>query len=240
MNVAEHYKFLAKKSFDVMDSMLNDAAASANFIASHNNLEDFGRLKQTIDDRPEVDTFDAGIKEYQFSLYALASGQYRHAFVGLRLSLELMLATIQFSAHEIDYRQWAKDSKDINWAALKDLQNGIFSVNFINAFNPDFSEYARQYQAIAEAVYRECSEFVHGNASTHNRLPSSIIFDKIIFDSWCEKAKTIRLIIIFAFSSRYLNHISPKKYNIIEPVLLDAIGHLSAVQSNFNKSLEEK
>ncbi|WP_323953508.1 hypothetical protein [Aeromonas caviae] len=240
MDITEHYKSLAKTSFDVMVSMLNDAAVSANFIASHNHLEDFGRLKQAINNRPEVDTFDAGIKEYQFSLYALASGQYRHAFVGLRLSLELMLATIQFSAHEIDYRQWVKDSKDINWSALKDLQNGIFSVNFINAFNPDFSEYSRQYQAIAEAVYRECSEFVHGNASTHNKLPSSITFDKDIFDSWCEKAKTIRLIIIFVFSSRYLNHISPTTYHIIEPVLLDAIGHLSAVQSNFNKPLEEK
>jgi len=239
MDIAEHYRRLMQHSETVMESMLSDAEAMEALTVSHNYLLDFDRLKMAIAGRPEAKTLDAGVKEFQFALFALAAGQYRHAFVGLRLFFELMLVTVQFSAHEIDYRMWAKDSKDINWNALKDPQSGVFSTNFINAFNPAFSDSSKQYSAIAEAVYRECSEFVHGNAGTHITLPSDITFNKDVFLSWHQKATTIRLLIIFTFSARYLNYISADGKNAMEPIVLDAIGHLAAVQAAFAKPSEE-
>jgi len=239
MDMAEHYRGLLQHSGVVLEEMLKDTDALEVLITSQNYLLDYDLLKSAISDRPEVGVINAAVKEYQFALFALATGQYRHAFVGLRLFFELMLVTVQFSAHEIDYRMWAKDSKDINWNALKDPQSGIFSTNFINAFNPEFSEDSKQYSAIAEAVYRECSEFVHGNASTHISLPSEIAFNKEIFISWNQKAKTMRMVITFVFSARYLNYIESEAMNTLEPTVLDVIGHLQAVQAIFSKPYQE-
>lgn len=237
MDVLEHYRALFKNSDVVLAEMVGANGVEA-LTASHNYLLDFDAIKMAIAGRPEAAVLDSAVKEYQFALFALVSGQYRHAFGGLRLFFELMLATVQFSAHEIDYRLWAKDSKDINWGSLKDSQNGVFASNFIRAFNPDFSDCGKQYLAIAEAVYRECSEFVHGNAGTHAVLPSDITFKKEAFFSWHDKATTMRLAIIFAFSARYLNYVTKEATNLMEPIITDAIGNLTPVQQIFAQTAE--
>jgi len=234
MDVAEYYCNLHKHSESVLREMLADKDALEALTTSQNYLLDYEKIQAAISDRPENEVISAAVKEYQFALFALSVGQYRHAFVGLRLFFELMLVTVQFSAHEIDYRLWAKDAKDINWGALKDTQTGVFSANFINAFNPGFSGNAKQYLALAETVYRECSEFVHGNANTHISLPPDIVFDKEIFFSWHQKAEAMRMVVIFVFSARYLNYINPSAIANLEPIISDVIGHLSAVQAVFS------
>lgn len=235
MNIVDYYRSLVDNVKTAMDDMGKCNGAAEALAASHNHLLDYDIWKIAIADRPEVKMVESAVKEYQFSLFALASGQYRHAFGGLRLFFELMLAAAQFSAHEIDYRLWSRDSKDINWSALKDLQSGIFSVNFIRAFNPDFADHGKQYQAIAENVYRECSEFVHGNAGTHATLPSDIRFQEAAFSSWHEKAATMRLVIVFAFSARYLNYVNKDATDRLEALVLDVLGTLPVVQSIFSK-----
>ena len=235
MNVVQYYRDLIKNTDAVLGTMLGADGATEALTVSHNYLLDYDALRIAIAQRPEVGVFDSAVKEYQFALFALVSGQYRHAFGGLRLFFELMLATVHFSAHEIDYRMWAKDSKDINWNALKDNQSGVFSINFIRAFNPEFSDSAKQYLAIAEAVYRECSEFVHGNAGTHATLPSDIAFQGEAFSSWHAKATTMRLAIIFVFSARYLNYIPQEALHKMEPIITDTLGNLPAVQAIFSQ-----
>lgn len=238
MNVPDHYSDLLEHSKQVLVTMLADEKSAEALTVSHNHLLDYDALKAAISSRPEVDALNAATIEYQFALLALAMGQYRHAFGGLRLFFELMLSVIQFSAHEIDYRMWANDHKDINWNSLKDPQTGIFSKKFIGAFNPAFSEYANQYAAIAETVYRECSEFVHGNAHTHVTLPNNISFDRDVYLSWHQKAESMKLVIVFSFAARYLNHIDDHSLHALEPVLTDAIGHLSVIQDMFAKTPE--
>lgn len=236
MNMLEHYRNLFRNSELVFDAMVGQDGLTEELIGSHNYLLDYDVMRMAISGRPEVAVFDSALKEYQFAMFALVAGQYRHAFGGLRLFFELMLSTIQFSAHEIDYRMWAQDSKDIVWSALKDTQCGIFSKNFIRAFNVDFSDYGKQYGAIAEVVYRECSEFVHGNAATHLVLPSQITFNKELFNSWNQKAKAMRLVIIFAFAARYVNYIDLDATHRMEPILSDVLGNLQPVQTLFSKS----
>ncbi|MGB4582679.1 MAG: hypothetical protein WBI05_00875 [Rhodoferax sp.] len=240
MKVFEHYQALLKNTGVVLTTMTDTKNATETLTVLHNYIVDFDVFRLAISDRPEVAVLDSAVKEYQFALFALASGQYRHAFVGLRLFFELMLATIQFSAHEIDYRMWVKDTKDINWSSLKDNQTGVFSVNFIRAFNPAFADIGKQYLAIAEAVYRECSEFVHGNAGTHSKLPSDIAFHEESFFSWHQKATTMRLVIIFLYSARYLNYITVDARIKLEPVIMDTIGNLQAVQDIFSTPSESQ
>ncbi|WP_130912686.1 hypothetical protein [Pseudomonas sp. Sample_9] len=237
MDVLEHYRALIRNSDVVLAEMVQANGLEA-LISSHNYLMDFDALKMAIAGRPEAGVLDSAVKEYQFALFALVSGQYRHAFGGLRLFFELMLATVHFSAHEIDYRMWEKDAKDINWSALKDAQNGVFATNFIRAFNPGFSDCGKQYLAIAEAVYRERSQFVHGNAGTHAVLPSDIAFQLEAFSSWHDKATTMRLAIIFAFSARYLNYVTKEALDRMEPIITDVIGNLAPVQEIFAQPAE--
>lgn len=232
MDVVQHYFSLMKNSEAVLGAML-EANGREALVTSHNYLLDYDALKMAIAGRPEATVLDSAVKEYQFALFALVSGQYRHAFGGLRLFFELMLATVQFSAREIDYRMWVKDSKDITWGALKDSQSGVFATNFIRAFNPGFSESGKQYLAIAEAVYRECSEFVHGNAGTHAELPLDIRFQMKVFESWHQKSETMRLAILFAFSARYLNYIDVEATRRLEPIITDVLGDLAPVQALF-------
>lgn len=234
----DHYQGLLNNSSRVFSSMLETEGAKAKLIVSHNYLLDYDSLKRAIGSRPESSSLELAVKEYQFALFALVCGQYRHAFGGLRLFFELMLATIQFSAREIDFRMWKKDAKDISWSSIKDEQNGVFSKNFIKAFNEEFSEDGKQYGAIAETVYRECSEFVHGNAGTHAILPSDISFQEQAFLSWHEKSATMRIAIFFAFSARYLNHIPQQSKNEIEHAVIDVLGHLPAVQYIFSNTSE--
>ncbi|MET3915945.1 hypothetical protein ABID97_002727 [Variovorax sp. OAS795] len=240
MKILEHYRALIKNSADVFETLCSDKDACGAFVASHNYILEFDALRTAIAERPEVVVLDSAAKEYQFALFALATGQYRHAFGGLRLSFELRLATLQFSAHEIDYRQWASDSKDINWNSLKDAQNGVFSINFIRAFNPAFAEHGKQYSAIAEAVYRECSEFVHGNAGTHAMLPSEINFQNEASASWHQKASIMRLAFTFAYAARYINYIDKKSTDLIEPILIDVLGNLQPIQALFSQPAKVK
>lgn len=238
MDVVGNYNLLFDQSKGAFDTML-DRFGPQPLVTAHNYLLDYDKLMVAINDRPEVAVLNVAVKEYQFALYALCSGQYRYAFGGLRLFFELMLSVVQFSAHEIDYHLWSKNKKDINWTALKNQENGIFSTNFIRAFNPDLAGSGKQYSAIAESVYRECSEFVHGNALTHQNLPNDISFHEEAFSEWHAKSSIMRLAIIFAFSSRYLNHIEPQKMLIIEPVIMDVLGHLQPIQGAFLKYHEE-
>jgi hypothetical protein len=233
MDVKEYYAEL----FAAANTVLADQLASdlkEEFTQAHNFINDFWHMHAAIAQRPEGQALAFSIREYEAALLALATGQYRHAFAGLRLFFELGLATIRFSAYEIEFRQWSRDTKDINWSALKDEQTGVFAHNFIAAFNEGFAELGKQYRAIAESAYRECSQYVHGNASTHSAPATKLKYDPGLAEAWVKRAGSIRLAFIFAFAARYLNHIDvdPK----LESTLQDVLGHLQPIQSYFDQA----
>ncbi len=177
----------------------------------------------------------AGLREYQFALLAVAQGQYRQSFMALRLFFELALASIHFSANEFNLRMWIQGSQDIIWQSLINADTGVLSKNFLKAFNPATSEHATQFRTLAEKVYRECSEYVHGNAHTHESLPEHIVFIDKIFTDWHLKAENIALCINFAFSSRYL-YLAKKETRIkIERTVMDSIGHLDCIRALFSE-----
>jgi hypothetical protein len=236
MDVKAYYEEL----FASADAVLADQLASElkeEFVQAHNFTNDFWNMHAEIAHRPEAQALAYSIREYEAALLALATGQYRHAFTSLRLFFELGLATIRFSAYEIEFRQWSRDTKDINWNALKDEQTGVFAHNFIAAFNEGFAELGKQYRAIAESAYRECSQYVHGNASTHLSPTATLKFDSSLAEAWITRARSIRLAFTFAFVARYLNHI--KIGAGLESTLQDVLGHLQPIQIYFDQANNE-
>jgi len=233
MDVAGHYRELLSKSGQVLEVAFSEDEKSQLMTCSHNYLLDYDLMRRALHGRMESEMFELALQEYQFALYAVSIGQYRHAYVGLRLFMELSLCSFHFSVREMELRQWLLNRRDIVWANLKDMENGIFSKAFIGLFDQQLAEHGRQYCTIGEAVYRECSEYVHGNAKTYNNLSSELAFKMESFRDWHDKAKTIRLVVMFAFCARYLSSLDPANKVALESPVLEALGHLECIRKYF-------
>lgn len=230
MNLQEHYKILLQKSGELQDEMLSDHDALIAFTIAHNATDDFEKLISAVENRPEAGLMRLAIRELQFGLLAVSFAHYRHAYISIRLFMELMIGAIYFSAFEIKLRKWLGNSQDIVWSALIDKENGPFAKSFISAFSPDFAPYGAQFLAIAEKVYRECSEYVHGNMNTQKEYNQPLRFDKEKFIEWADRLNSIKLTIIFVFIARYANFLTREQLDNLEPILLEDLGTNAAIQ----------
>lgn len=236
MTVAARYFDLLEHGRAVVGAWADDPPSAALQTKSHNAIGDLGRLGAAIDGRAEAPLLRLAAKEYQFALYAIATGSYRHAFTGFRLTFELALATVYFSAYEIKFRNWERDVGDIVWASIVDDDNGVYATNFIRAFQPDAAAHGKQYAALAKSVYRECSQYVHGNAKTHTRSDLELGFRKDLFGIWHEHADTVMLCTKFAYFARYLPHLPTVQKDGLEHLALESLGHLNFVQDAFSRA----
>ena len=233
MTVADHYRTLVSRSSDALEALLNSSEASQRLTSAHNFIADLELLSQTISGRPEAIMINLAARELSFSSYAAAAGKYRHATISLRICLEIAIASVYFSAYEIRLRKWLADEGDIVWSSLMDVDEGVFSKSFIRAFDVDMAEYGRQYAAICKKVYRECSEFVHGNKHTHPGVQQAISFDELLFQQWAERVAAVRTSVLFAFGARYLSILPQDLLNALEGLMIDSLGHLTPIQARY-------
>ncbi|MEQ1948956.1 MAG: hypothetical protein ABL995_17325 [Bryobacteraceae bacterium] len=231
-----------KKLYDACGQVLaGSLAADENGLhaVSHSFIADLERWHAQLNKRPEIPLLNSAISEYQFGLLAVVQGQYRQAFMALRLSFELLLGTAYFSANELQLRQWLRGERDLVWSALIDDESGVLSKQFVRTFYEDLTGECPHYRAMGKEVYRECSEYVHGNFLTHVALGGKVEFQQPIFDAWHAKAKTIRLVSSFALCARYINLADAKTHAELETVLLDNLGHIPAVRSILGAPVEK-
>lgn len=205
----------------------------AAYFRCHNFLAELVAVGDVLKGSRCSEVFKMGLKEYQFAVMAGCLGFYRQAFGALRLALELCLAALDFSTNERRLRSWLRGEADIVWQALIDNENGVFAKGVVKVFCEDLSEVAPQYRVMTEKLYRECSEYVHGNIATHKRLPEGLAFSKDIFLAWADKVSIARLSILFAFTARYGDEISEPQKESIRTSILDALGHVEAVRVRF-------
>lgn len=226
---------IARENHKSSGGVLEATLAHKDCLAAYNKsfllLQQLSVFIEAISARRESQVLSMALKEYQFGQFALCLGLYRQAFSALRLSFELALGAVDFSSQEMKLRVWLKGESDMNWNSLVSKESGVLSKNFVKAFCEDMADHANTYQSMAERVYRECSEFVHGNADTHRSLPEEIKFSPEVVLLWCAKADTILLVIAFAFSSRYLSDLNVEQLERMKPILLDTLGHIEGIRS---------
>lgn len=99
-----------------------------------NDLEAWARVLRT---QREQALYKTAGHEYVVSLLNACEGQYRNAFKGLRLVLELCVQGAYRSANLVQLDEWLKGEKDTQWATLMDDDNGVVSKRFCRAFFPD-------------------------------------------------------------------------------------------------------
>lgn len=190
--------------------------------------------------RPEANVLLAGQREGEFAQLSLALGHYRHAFSALRLSLELVLSAVDFSAHEAQLRYWMRDEVDITWTRLINPDSGPLSKSFIRAFaGARMAEEAATYRTMAERVYRECSEYVHANAGIHDTMPSELEYSSELVDKWLTAFDTIFAVSTFALAARYLPYSNPTQISQIEPVVTHELGHVPPIREMLGGATDE-
>ncbi len=233
-----YYKGLNDKCREVMTAAFNSEIATQH-AESHSFVRDLEVLEKCFRGGGPSSVFAASRREYEFALLAAAQGQYRQAFMALRLAFELALAAVRFSANEFEFRKWQHSGADIVWKVLIDADTGVLSKQFVRAFAEELLEQVDLYRDLAERLYRECSEYVHGNADTQVSLSDGLAFSKETFAAWHEKAEAFCQGVTFAVCVRYLSDTSKDLKLEMEPIVMDRLGHLPSIRATFGATVEK-
>ena len=196
---------------------------------------DLDTWRAALDGQMEARLIETASSEYVLAALNICQGQYRNGFKGLRLVLELCLQSTHLSANLVLRAEWFKGEKDTNWATLVDSENGPLSVRFCQGFFPELSEHVPNFRQLAQTLYRELSECIHGNVPNHIPLPTSLTFSQDTFDLWLSKAKSVRLVAHFAFTLRYMNDLAVAMRGPLEAAVTDQLGHIAAIRSAFEQ-----
>jgi hypothetical protein len=194
---------------------------------------DLDAWRLAIDERLEANLVKTAASEYVLAVLNVCQGQYRNGFKGLRLVLELCLQSTYLSANLIVRAEWLRGEKDTVWATLVDGDNGPLSCRSCRAFFQDLSEHVGHFRQIAQTLYRELSECIHGNVPNYIPIPVSLEFSQETFELWHAKAKLVRLVVHFAFALRYLNGLPAAKRSLLEVAVSEQLGHIAAIRAAF-------
>jgi hypothetical protein len=233
-DINDHYKLLGSKCNEILDESLQESRQDL-IRPNHLALFDYHIWLDILQSRPEHNIISLACREYQISILSNALGLYNQAFVGLRFFFERTLVAILFSAKELELRLWQIGERDTYWQEIIDEESGLFSTKFCRAFFPEMKDEFMHYRSMAQKVYRECSEFVHGNNSVIAKIPTKLEFNEVLFNEWNIKAQTIRRIILFCLCLRYLNQIEAKNITKIETHIIEEFGSLIPISDFFSK-----
>ncbi|MDO3409736.1 hypothetical protein QWJ34_08170 [Saccharibacillus sp. CPCC 101409] len=233
MDSTFEYYLSVNRNFNEIINKTSDFDTKSLQAHSHAFLEDLDKWMNLLETRSENKMFKVAFLEYHHGLIAVAQGQYRQAFNSLRFFLEHCLAGVYFSVNELKLKLWMIGKEDVFWNKVIDKESGIFSNDFITCFGEGFLEASDGYRILAQEVYRECSEFTHGNYRTQIYLPSSLEFNEELFLEWHDKAESIRVVITFCLCARYLNEVSSIGLYKLEAMISQYLGNLKYIQNYF-------
>jgi hypothetical protein len=231
-NLPDYYAALAERAGRVRAAVFANVQIVAR---GHRHIEDFTIWRQILEKRTEVVSLTYAIQELQTGVYAAISGLYRPAYVSLRLALELTLGTVFFSANRLNLEEWRSGVGDLHWATVTDANNGVLSARYVKAFFPELGSLT-DAQTLASSVYRELSEFVHGNLHTLLSTPESVVFDPKLHNRYFELLTEVSYLGNLALVLRYLCELDKDSLARVEPHLLEQLGHIGPIRDVFQEA----
>ncbi|NLR66900.1 hypothetical protein HGH92_21510 [Chitinophaga varians] len=229
MKVTDYYTQLGSNAIGVLQASLGNEDLEL-LSSNHAFIHDLSLWLEVLDARPESSILKNAVKEFQIAILSNNLGFYQQAFMGLRFFFERTLVAIHFSAKEIELNLWKLGERDTYWSELVDKDNGIFSTKFCKAFFPELKDEIRHFEAITTKIYRECSEFVHGNQSVIKIIPGQISYSKELFYEWNIKADAIRRVVLFVLCLRYLKHLGGDDVKKVENTIADEFKSISQIK----------
>lgn len=164
------------------------------------------------------------VNEYELGFQAVAHGQYRHAFMSNRYFLEQICRFIYLSTNELYLRQWKLGLREVAWGSLVDKENGIFSKIFIRAFFPEVESEGEHMIKLVSSLYRETSEFIHGNFSKMVTISSKIEFKPELLKSWLKFMETNKFVSTFLLFMRFSKDCKREDIHKLEDLAKDELG----------------
>lgn len=215
---------------EALDQTLNDSEIAQELAEATQRIEDLTNCVKCIASRAEHFMFELALKELNQSFLAALNSQYRQSFSGQRLALELWFAGIQFSTNDLNFRKWKINEKDIVWSSLINADDGVLSIGFAHVYWPATEKRVHAYRNIAEKIYRECSQFVHGNNETHEYLPRTFGYSKDVMTTWKSNLDTITALFLYTFLIRFNDELTILNYEKLGPQIAEILGHISEVR----------
>jgi hypothetical protein len=236
--VENHYVCLAEKCAGIVKTSLGDPKRSAQQGTSGEFLLELDVWIQAITPSKCSQLIKSAAFEYQFALLAVSQGQYRNAFKGLRLTLELILQSVHLSTDELKLRQWLNSKSDTSWAAIMDEEKGVFSHCVADAFNQSFLDELKHFASMAAKVYRELSQYVHGNIGESAAV---LEFDESMFERFHNQADLVAYVSSFALTLRYVTDELPiKQLRELDKYISVRLGNLESVRNILSFLNEEQ
>ncbi|WP_130732915.1 hypothetical protein [Komagataeibacter xylinus] len=188
-----------------------------------------------VTDNQEKRILETVCAQLESSNYNLIIGLYRQAFSSLRLALEMGLAAIYFSARKLEFNEWIDGRMDIKWSKLVDEENGVLSKRFAKAFFSDMVEEVEKYRDNSISVYRNLSEYVHGNNETWINSGIKISYNEEFFEKYCVYYKIVCEVILFTTMCRYVKTLDEKDRESLQ-FLPEEFNHILKIRELFGRS----
>lgn len=173
--------------------------------------------------------FKLAESEYEASILFCLESLYKQAFTALRACLEHTLFGIQLTTNLFQYLQWKNNSKDVYWSEITNTDSGLFSYNYFSIFAPEMWTLSQLMLELAKRVYRECSEFTHGNYRIFGSLNKTIFYEDSLIKQFFELLGSVKYIIEFSFFVRFNKELGQEDIPAFEPQITEYLGHLREV-----------
>lgn len=222
-NCKEHFTNLNLQFSKIIDESFS-SEHSAKLIELFQFADDLNIWADLLADSTDCTILISAIQEFELGFQAVLSGQYRYSFIAQRFFLEQICRFIQLSSNELYLRHWKLGLRDISWGTLVDKDNGIFSKVFIRAFYTEVESEGDHLMTIASKLYRESSEFIHGNFNKIEELPNSIEFNYSLMKKWIEFMETSKFITLFLLFMRFSKGLCHEKVSQVEEMAKEELG----------------
>lgn len=229
MDAVKHLQKLRERLNSVFSETIDSGQLTGK---SHYYATCLYELGQQLEDQAIAGMLKSVAAQLESATLFSAFGLYRQAFSALRLALELGFGACYFSVHRLDLNEWLDGKRDIKWAQLIDEDNGVLSSRFSNAFFPELDCEAKKISKRAKALYRELSEFVHGNHETWLDGGLAIAFNHDANQRYHSKCQEAFEIILFTLCCRYLKSLNDTKLDAVD-FINEELKHLGPVRTVF-------
>lgn len=237
MDAKKYFSELNNASQKVFEKTTEDAAFLGNLHDCSLSLQEWVNV---LGKEPFTNLIKHSIEQVEISGFSISLGLYRQGFASLRLALEMLFGGIYFSSNKIEFIEWSKNSRDLQWAIIsgvrpddeeEDPQRGVLSHRFVKAFGSSLLLYIKEYQQKASSLYRTLSEFVHGNNATWNVESPSLNFDEEVLAKFKSCVIDFKNLAEFVLCVRFLNELDVHQINQLEVQINDELKHIQAIRT---------
>ena len=216
-------------------------------IKNNNKIDDINKCISFTEDLSAWLFFCGEFKEYKLvkaaqdecikSILMCIQGLYKEAMMSLRQFLEHMLFALFLSTNDYNYRLWKRGKYDMSWSQIVDSEKGIFAKEYINSYALDIDDSRSiEFVTIAKNIYRECSEYVHGNYDKLELLTENVEYIEENVIRYIEIFESVRYIISVSLLIRFREIFYDKEILVkLESIVMDNLGTLPEVQALFDE-----